>query len=304
MQPTLGSEMTNCPGFHCATEIQFALNVRAGVNPVALGNAVYVALTTSSFQVLQSPLVSLASSPCLLCTLCCLMLVLEWPCALASTPRPWAMPSMWPSTPLWPGRASQLCSLTVDERTRPGQAPDLAVRAGCAAGGRPIVLEHRDALPALRGPGIHPGRAPHLDSPCANARIKLRGPRELIVCAQDVLLAGAPSFSGTVMPYLLSVGLASSLGVPLTFAAPVPSPAPVSPQNLPPSGFSSGAPAPPPPPPSPPCEAPALPYTASRMRTHARARTHVQALAHTHAHTDTSPTLHCRLLPPGAVRAR
>ena len=45
---------------------------------------------------------------------------------------------------------------------------------------------------------------------------------------QDVLAAGAPSFTSNIMPYLLSVGVAPSLGVPLTFAT-----APA--QNLPPS---------------------------------------------------------------------
>ena len=50
-QPTLGGETTTCPaGGACAAEIHFALNVEPGVSAVALGHAVYVAMTSSSFQ--------------------------------------------------------------------------------------------------------------------------------------------------------------------------------------------------------------------------------------------------------------
>ena len=72
---------------------------------------------------------------------------------------------------------------------------------------------------------------------------------------QDVLAAGGPSYTGLVMPYLLSVSPTSSLGVPLSFAFNAPSSVPFNQNGLPgSSGSGALGHTQPPPPPSPPCE--------------------------------------------------
>ena len=50
-QPTLGGEMTTCPDFNCAVEIHFSVSARGAPTQYSLATGVFVALTTSSFQV-------------------------------------------------------------------------------------------------------------------------------------------------------------------------------------------------------------------------------------------------------------
>ena len=88
LQPTLGGEGTTCTSVEapfsyspyvyseCAVEVRFALNVRPGVSPLALGNAVYPALTTSSFQA-RALLPALQPCCCGICMPCCLELRLR-----------------------------------------------------------------------------------------------------------------------------------------------------------------------------------------------------------------------------------
>ena len=86
LQPTLGNEITSFTdsSYQYALEMRLALNVRAGVSDVALGTAVYTALTSSLFQ--ASPADLPAIPPLCLhsaLSICCLLKVyLSLTCSL------------------------------------------------------------------------------------------------------------------------------------------------------------------------------------------------------------------------------